>query len=488
MVATQKYLKSSIIFLKLGLLIGTLLYTPASMASDLDLEKKVFLADTFSIDRVMGEVAIELRKRPSSGFLHYLMSHLYIRTLENSPADLNLLKKAKELAEQSFELSPADEVATVSLVNLYLLIEQEKPAINMLSQYMRTYPHKVTWRTYMSLAKVNTNLKNFDTANFMFQKSLSKTTNSSASIVINQYNLFLNKHTDPQNRIALLKNLRKKYKHVLLEEFYAFSLLQGNNHRKSIAVYKSLLKNPSQRFQPYANLGITLYQKNRNPQQSIRYLDKAIDILHKADLDNIRNLKLHRAIALSKLKKFDKSKEELRRIFINNNVDRETLAFVKDHYKNNPIKFSELLEEVVKHKGSSLLYAVLGETYLSLNNDDKAIQSLQNAVAIDEKKSDYYSLLGVAYYKKQNYEMAISQLVNATKLNPKDSLSYYNLACILSLNNRQEDALVSLSSALKLNPDLSLQASTDRDLIKLRSTDEYIRLLSPPPAIPVIAH
>ncbi len=85
-------------------------------------------------------------------------------------------------------------------------------------------------------------------------------------------------------------------------------------------------------------------------------------------------------------------------------------------------------------------YRSLGDKNLANHDIDKAIESYNNALAIDS--TDEWSLwhLGEAYWNKHDYTMAETVHRRAVDLNPKNTISWRHLAQTYNQMNRYEES------------------------------------------------
>jgi len=100
----------------------------------------------------------------------------------------------------------------------------------------------------------------------------------------------------------------------------------------------------------------------------------------------------------------------------------------------------------------ALSYKALAQRDLGLYED--AIQSLNNAIALDSENYELFSLLGTCYYKANRFEDAIYQFMKALEINPGSAIDYANIATNYLKLGRKKDAIDYYSMALKIDPGL----------------------------------
>ena len=122
------------------------------------------------------------------------------------------------------------------------------------------------------------------------------------------------------------------------------------------------------------------------------------------------------------------------------NIDDEE-NFCKSLTEINP-------EDVVAH-------VFLGTLYLTLNEDDKALISLQKAASLAPEEPKTLILLGAAYLKSKRYDEAIEYFNDTLKLAPKDLTAHYLLGITYEQKNDYKTAKKYFKQVLKISPNNS---------------------------------
>jgi len=91
--------------------------------------------------------------------------------------------------------------------------------------------------------------------------------------------------------------------------------------------------------------------------------------------------------------------------------------------------------------------------------------------------------LGDAYTRGGFYEKGLGIDLRLTALRGQDPLSWYNLACSYSLLTRLDEALEALRRALELGYGDLDALQKDPDLLNLRRSEQYRRLLASLPRV-----
>ncbi len=106
-------------------------------------------------------------------------------------------------------------------------------------------------------------------------------------------------------------------------------------------------------------------------------------------------------------------------------------------------------------------YACIGLTYLfdwvwqwSLDPQalEHASEMAQRALALDDSLSLAHDILGQIYLVKKQHDEAIAEAERATALDPNRADGYVDLALILRFSGRAEEAVESMNTAMRLNP------------------------------------
>ncbi len=112
----------------------------------------------------------------------------------------------------------------------------------------------------------------------------------------------------------------------------------------------------------------------------------------------------------------------------------------------------EEIEQIEDKDKTFLDYFLLGNTYLSKEKYDKAIESYEKAIAINPKKDETYYNMGNAYVEQGEYDKAIESYEKAIEINPKDDESYCNMGIAYVKQGEYDKAIESYEKAIEINP------------------------------------
>jgi adenylate cyclase len=82
----------------------------------------------------------------------------------------------------------------------------------------------------------------------------------------------------------------------------------------------------------------------------------------------------------------------------------------------------------------------------------KAIELVQQAIALDNTFAEAHGWLGFLYSMTKQYDKGIAQAEKAVALNPNSAESHYRLGKTLSLTGRWEESIPEYQKAMRLNP------------------------------------
>lgn len=258
------------------------------------------------------------------------------------------------------------------------------------------------------------------------------------------------------------------------EKFFA-SLLSQSTYSPDLIdmkLVKDKLENKKFAQSDYANyvLAKIYFAKNDN-KKAYHYINRAISInpnnyLYRILKVNILASKENYSTALRELDKLSyeniNDRElsygiKLHKIYLMSKKARNTQ--VKNYYlakfylmSDQNQKAKDLILKNINLRNSNLDYNLLGRIYFEFNDFEKAQDSYNKALAIDD--TDFSSLEGLANLKyiKQEYNEAIRHYSQALKYDKKSDRLILKIAnCHRDISNDKE-ALLGYYQALKLNP------------------------------------
>jgi superkiller protein 3 len=96
-------------------------------------------------------------------------------------------------------------------------------------------------------------------------------------------------------------------------------------------------------------------------------------------------------------------------------------------------------------------YAGLGGAYYLLDDYNKAIRYFQKAIDLDPNNAAaYYYVMGMAYYYWENYREAIRCYQKVIALDPNDAAAYYNMGRSYYLSGNKKEGIKDLQQAARL--------------------------------------
>ena len=94
----------------------------------------------------------------------------------------------------------------------------------------------------------------------------------------------------------------------------------------------------------------------------------------------------------------------------------------------------------------------LGKTYRELGEYENAIESFQNAIALDDEHHHAYNNLGLVYTDISMFALAIEMFLAALELSPGNPAFYNNLGYAYDMTDQFEEALAAFQNAIESEP------------------------------------
>ncbi len=151
-----------------------------------------------------------------------------------------------------------------------------------------------------------------------------------------------------------------------------------------------------------------------------------------------------------------------------------------------------VIKQMLERGNSPQVHMLLGQAFYDRGDTTKALDELNNALALDRKTrlAHYYS--GLIYLKLGKLDLAEQEFGSEVALNPKDVRARYHLAFVLLANQKSEQGIKLLREVIQLKPDYAeahyelgkallqqgkIQAAVDNleTAIKLKPEESFIR-------------
>ncbi|MYF99712.1 tetratricopeptide repeat protein [Candidatus Poribacteria bacterium] len=97
-------------------------------------------------------------------------------------------------------------------------------------------------------------------------------------------------------------------------------------------------------------------------------------------------------------------------------------------------------------------HIALGKIYHQLGEHDKAIESFQTAISLDENHEHAYNNLGLVYIDLRLFLLAMEMFKTALEIAPENPAFYNNLGYAYDLSDRFDEALESYRNAIEADP------------------------------------
>ncbi len=134
-----------------------------------------------------------------------------------------------------------------------------------------------------------------------------------------------------------------------------------------------------------------------------------------------------------------------------------TEAYDKGDYEAAAEKFEAAKEAGISDKHSmSDLYSCLGNTYMKLDNMDKAFEYYQAALEEDSEDVRNYTNLAIAYRQNGDNESAKKLYLQAIVIDPDYPELNSSLGTLYLFEGNTDEAIKYFDKAIKLDPDLAV--------------------------------
>lgn len=123
---------------------------------------------------------------------------------------------------------------------------------------------------------------------------------------------------------------------------------------------------------------------------------------------------------------------------------------------NEPEKAMKSLEEALtldpKEEDIPSIYSYMGVCLKDMSKYKKAIAILQRAEDYDKERTDVYNLMGYCYFKSNEHEKAIECFRKVLRINPTSAIDYANIASNFRDMGDKQQAIRHYRVALELDP------------------------------------
>jgi tetratricopeptide (TPR) repeat protein len=94
----------------------------------------------------------------------------------------------------------------------------------------------------------------------------------------------------------------------------------------------------------------------------------------------------------------------------------------------------------------------LAQTYLKLDDTDKAIKAFQRGIKLNRDRDDLRTALGNLYFAEDRFEEAVSQYKEAVRVNPSASSNYYSMGQGLIKVDKLAEAEDAFRTVIRMEP------------------------------------
>lgn len=126
--------------------------------------------------------------------------------------------------------------------------------------------------------------------------------------------------------------------------------------------------------------------------------------------------------------------------------------YLKKDYEKAAFEFQKSINLSPNSSFSADTTQHLAQTYLKLDNTDKAIETYKRGIQINRDRDDLRSSLGNLYYAEDRFDEAVGQYKEAVRLNPSLSSNHYSLGQGLIKVDKLGEAENAFRQVLRLEP------------------------------------
>jgi tetratricopeptide (TPR) repeat protein len=226
----------------------------------------------------------------------------------------------------------------------------------------------------------------------------------------------------------------------------AVNLFKDNNLKESIEQLEEILKVYQNNFESLDLLS-TVFIKGNNPKEAIKYVNKCLQL----DKSNKKHLELRYKILtyLGDHTSALKSLENLHKL----HPALNTARILSNHYLSldNEDKSDQIIQDFLESdKNYAELYK--GIRHVKAGRFKLAEKSYKNVLLKDKNNIDALRLFGLLAFKNKNYVIAEKLFIKAIKIDPYFHLVWDNLAKVYRIQNKLEKAKKSFKNLIKLDP------------------------------------
>lgn len=276
---------------------------------------------------------------------------------------------------------------------------------------------------YNHRAFIHKNLKNFNEALNDLKKFLNLVPEAKAPYLINSGNVYAT---------------AKQYKEALKKFDAALKLSLDENDQENVYANKVRIYRILHQFPKALKLCNKLIKNY--PKSSLGYTERAI-IHHMTDLKDEASKDFDKAISLNPDEPFIRY--------------NQGIFFRKNGLLNEALEIFKSLSKLKMKRGKILGFLQLSNTYAQLGKSDKALDELDNVLAIDSNYAHAYTHKGLIHGNLLEFEESIRFFTKAIKLDPNELGAYLNRAIAYSCQGLFDSALSDFENVIKLDPNQS---------------------------------
>lgn len=396
--------------------------------------------------------------------LYYLNSRIFLRRYALNPANFELIKKAQDLADDAILLDPKEEYGYVASASVLQLMGRDADAKALVDRFKDKI--NASWRfAFVSIQLTAGETSVIDTIGKL--ERIVDAHVDSREIVIPYVLTAIVKFYTPDEALALLERLNKKWSSSLITMEEASLLASQGRYKLALETYLSIKPAAEEYAEAQINAGIIEYHFLGRVAGARTRLNKLASQRMPLGIRESELLGIHRSVLLLEAGAIEESSKALVPVLKGSETPATILQYVSEsfqgkRYKQNHVKLLDLVNEAIP--GRSEFYRLQGIILSSyLAQQGPALAALGNAIILDPENADNYTEAGLIFHHVGDLEDALASFEAALIRSPSDAVATYNKACILALMGKSQSAIATLSIAVGLDPGLKQKAQTDSD-------------------------
>lgn len=384
-----------------------------------------------------------------------------------------------ELAEKELQtairLNPYYDEAYNNLGNVYYKEGMMDEAAENFLKAIKLSPNNVEYQKNLLFVPINEKYQL--SATRILQESLEKDPNSAATHYVLGYLLIESNDFDKaiyhlKKTISIDPDYYQAYNGLAIAYSQTGKIDYAiKNYRKTISIKPDFAE-------AHNNLGNLLLQQGNTNDAISHFLDALVS--NPGTPDTYNNL----GGAYLMQKEVFRAIENFRKALELDPTNKEAYGNLRNAESIQQLRYEEIaaaekakLEETHDTSSITAVHLKLAQLYFQNENFEKAVGHYSRVLSEFPTMISVLNNLGASCMYMDNYEEAKTYFMKAIEIKPDDVTAYYNLSCLYARQEKNDEALKSLEMAVNKGFDNLELLRTDVDLLNIRKSPYYQKLL-----------